>query len=62
MQVSGIDYHEAHLYAPVIHLSIATLFDLDIQQFDVFAAYLHGDTDEEVYVQPPHGYSNRDRA
>ena len=62
-QVSGVDYHEAHLYAPVVRLesfraliSIAALFDHDLRQFDVSAAYLHGDIDGEAYMEPPPGY------
>ena len=61
-QVSGIDYNEAHLYAPVMRLksfqvllSIAAWFDLDLCQFDVSAAYLHGEIDGEVYMEPPPG-------
>jgi len=66
-QISGIDYHEAYLYPPVIRLesfriliSLAALFSLEIRQFDVSTAYLHGDIDEEIYLQPPSGYSDRD--
>jgi len=51
-QVSRVDYNEAHLYAPVMRLesfrvitSIAALYDLSLRQFDVSAAYLHGDID-----------------
>ena len=64
-QVSGIDYHDAYLYAPVVRLesfraiiSIAALFDLELRQFDVSAAYLHGEIDEEVYMEPPPGYGS----
>ena len=59
-QVSGVDYREAHLYAPVVRLepfrvliSIAALFDHDPRQFHVSAAYIHGDTDGEAYMEPP---------
>jgi len=52
-QISGIDYHEAYLYAPVVRLesfriliSLAALFNLEIRQFDVSVVYLHGDIDE----------------
>ena len=62
-QVSGIDYHNTYLYAPVVRLesfrvliSIAALFDLEVHQFDVSTAYLHGDIDGEVYMEPPPGY------
>ena len=66
-QVSGIDYHDAYLYAPVVRLetfraliSIAALFGLELRQFDVSAAYLHGEIDEEVYMEPPPGYGSSD--
>jgi len=59
-QVSGVDYREAHLYAPVVLLesfraliSIAALFDHDLRQFDVSAAYLHGGVDGEAYGASP---------
>lgn len=65
-QVSGVDYHDAHLYAPVVRLesfrtliSIAALFDFDLRQFDVSVAYLHGDIDGEVYMEPPPGYGTK---
>ena len=62
-QVPGIDYSEAYLYAPVMRLetfrillTIVALFDYDLRQFDVSAAYLHGKIDGEVYMEPPPGY------
>jgi len=58
IQVSGIDYHDAYLYAPVVRLEtfqmlivIAALFDFSLRQFDVSAAYLHGDIGEEIYME-----------
>ena len=58
--ISDVDYHEAHLYALVVRLesfrtliSIAALFNLELRQFDVLAAYPHGDIDGEVYIEPP---------
>ena len=69
-QVSGIDYHDAYLYAPVVRLetfrmliAIAALFDFPFRQFDVSAAYLHGDIDEEICMQDmeaPPGCESRD--
>jgi Reverse transcriptase (RNA-dependent DNA polymerase) len=66
-QVSGVDYNEAHLYASVMRLetfrtlvALAALFNFDIRQFDVSAAYLHGEIDREIYMEPPPGYENGD--
>ena len=65
-QVSGVDYCEAHLYAPVVRLEafralilITALFDHDLRQLDVSAAYLHGDINGEAYMEPPPGMSGR---
>ena len=62
-QVSGIDYHEARLYASVVRLemfrvliSIAALFNHYLRQFDVSTAYLHGEIDGEIYMGAPPGY------
>ena len=59
-QVFGIDYHEARLCASVVRLEtlvlIATLFNHDLVQFDVSAAYLRGEIDGEIYMEPPPGY------
>jgi hypothetical protein len=41
-------------------LSIAAWFDLHLQQFDVSAAYLYGDIDGEVYMEPPPGHEDGD--
>ena len=59
-KASDVDYCEAHLDAPVVRLepfraliSIAALFNHDLRQFHISAAYLHGDTDGEAYMEPP---------
>ena len=66
-QVPGVDHSEAHLYAPVMRfesfrvlLTIAAWFDLDLRQFDVSAAYLHGEIDGEVYMEAPPGHGDGD--
>jgi len=66
-QISGVDYNEAHLYAPVMRLesfrvllTIAAWFDLDLRKFDVSAAYLHGEIDGDVYMEPPPGHGDGD--
>jgi len=36
------------------------LYDLNLCQFNVSAAYLHGEIDGEVYMEPPPGYGDGD--
>lgn len=59
-QVAGIDYQET--FAPVVRydsvrmlLAIAAQRDLEIAQFDVKTAFLHGELDEEIYMDIPKG-------
>ena len=63
-QVSGINYHEACLFALVVRLetlrvliSIAALFNHDHRQF---AAYLHGEIGGEIYMGPRSGMEQED--
>ena len=37
-------------------LALAAIRDLDIIQFDITSAYLHGTPKEEVYTEQPEGY------
>ena len=60
-QIEGLDFDET--YAPVTRLetirlllAIAVEKDWEIRQVDVKTAYLYGDLDEEIYMQPPPGY------
>lgn len=59
-QRAGIDFHET--FAPVVRydsvrilLALAAEMDLEIGQFDVKTAFLHGDIDEEIYMEVPKG-------
>jgi len=59
-QTLGLDYDET--FAPVAHMTIdRTLIAVvafsswTISQMDVKNAFLHGDLNEEVYMQPPSG-------
>ena len=59
-QKPGIDYTDT--YAPVTRmestraiLHIGTSLDLEIHQMDVKTAFLHGDLEEEVYMEQPKG-------
>ena len=62
-QTYGVDYHET--FAPVakmntirILLSLAANFNWCLQQFDIKNAFLHGDLEEEVFMEPPPGFKN----
>lgn len=63
MQVEGIDYDET--YAPVcrqetrrVLISLAAQKGLPLHQIDVKTAFLHGELEEEVYVEQPPGFKS----
>eukprot|EP00253_Pinus_taeda_P024792 PITA_24792 len=60
-QKKGIDFDE--IFSPVVKMtSIRTILsqvaveDLHLEQLDVKTAFLHGDLEEEIYMQQPQGY------
>jgi hypothetical protein len=60
-QTYGIDYLET--FAPVakmnmvrVILSLAANFGWDLHQYDVKNAFLHGDLEEEIYMEAPPGF------
>ncbi|CAN6804119.1 unnamed protein product [Brassica oleracea] len=60
-QKKGIDYDE--IFSPVVKMSsirvvlgLAASLDLEVEQMDVKTAFLHGNLEEEVYMEQPEGY------
>eukprot|EP00253_Pinus_taeda_P014092 PITA_14092 len=57
----GIDFHE--IFSPVVQivsitivLALVPFLDLELQQLDVKTAFLHGDLDEEIYMEQLEGF------
>eukprot|EP00253_Pinus_taeda_P001525 PITA_01525 len=60
-QKKGIDFDE--IFSPVVKmtsirtiLSLVAAEDLHLEQLDVKTPFLHGDLEEEIYMQQPQGY------
>lgn len=60
-QREGVDFNE--VFAPVVRhtsirvlLSIVTAQDLELEQLDVKTAFLHGDLDENIWMEQPTGF------
>ena len=63
-QKKGVDFDE--IFAPVVKmtcirtvLSIAASMNLEVEQLDVKTTFLHGDLEEEIYMQQPEGFVKR---
>ena len=59
-QMEGIDYHE--IFSPIVNLvsicimlALVSLLDLELEQLDVKTTFLHGDLDEDIYMEQPKG-------
>ena len=55
-QRKGIDFDE--IFSPVVKLTsirtvlgLASSFNLEVEQMDVKTAFLHGDLEEEIYME-----------
>ncbi|KAH9751577.1 hypothetical protein KPL71_014347 [Citrus sinensis] len=64
-QREGIDYSE--VFSPVVKyssirvlLAITTHHDLELDQMDVKTAFLHGNLEEEIYMEQPEGFIQRE--
>ena len=62
-QTYGVDFQEtfspvAKLNSVRVLLSLAANFDWPLHQFDVKNAFLHGDLEEEIYMELPPGYNH----
>lgn len=60
-QKKGIDFDE--IFSPVVKMSsirvvlvLAGSLNLEVEQHDVKTAFLHGDLEEEIYMQQPEGF------
>ena len=60
-QKEGIDYTD--IFSPVVKLttirsvlSIVAVEGLHLKQLDVKTVFLHGDLEEEIYMQQPDGF------
>jgi len=55
-QVEGLDFHE--VFSPVVKLvsirtvlALTALLNFELEQLDVKTTFLHGDLDEEIYME-----------
>eukprot|EP00252_Welwitschia_mirabilis_P018673 TRINITY_DN4156_c0_g1_i5.p1 TRINITY_DN4156_c0_g1~~TRINITY_DN4156_c0_g1_i5.p1 ORF type:complete len:1283 (+),score=262.04 TRINITY_DN4156_c0_g1_i5:125-3973(+) len=62
-QQKGIDFNE--IFSPVVkHTSIRIILamvacmNLELEQLDIKTAFLHGDLQEEIYMEQPEGFGN----
>ena len=63
-QRKGVDLDE--IFSPVVNMSsirivlgIATSMNLEVEQLDVKTAFLHGDLEEEIYMEQPKGFIDK---
>ena len=61
-QRDGRDYHESHIYAPVLAYNTFRLIlafiaaeDYDLQHLDVVTAFLNASVEEDIYMRVPEG-------
>ncbi|KAG8483133.1 hypothetical protein CXB51_022087 [Gossypium anomalum] len=61
-QVPGVDFTD--VFSPVVKhssiralLGIVAMHDLELEQLDVKTAFLHGELEEDIYMQQPQGFT-----
>ena len=60
-QISGIDFNDVfsivvkHSYIRIL-LSIVALLDYELEKLDVKTAFLHGELEEDIYMDQPEGF------
>ena len=66
VQKKDVEFHD--IFSPVVrHTSIRILlalvahFDMELEQLDVKTAFLHGDLEEDIYLQQPEGFIDSSR-
>ena len=66
-QKKRVDFDE--IFARVVKMtsiqtvvSIAASMNLEVEQLDVKTAFLHGDLEEEIYMQQPEGFERKGRS
>eukprot|EP00253_Pinus_taeda_P023479 PITA_23479 len=65
LQVGGIDYTEtfspvAKMNSILLVLSLAISFKWEVHQMDVKSSFLHGDLHEEIYIEKPTAFIQRE--
>ena len=60
-QVPGVDFND--IFSPVVKhssirvlLALVAMHDLELEQLDVKTAFLHGELQEDIYMQQPEGF------
>ncbi|KAL5768311.1 hypothetical protein ACOSQ2_015094 [Xanthoceras sorbifolium] len=60
-QVPGVDFND--IFSPVVKhssirvlLALVAMHDLELEQLDVKTAFLHGELEEQIYMQQPQGF------
>ena len=63
-QQEGVDFEE--IFSPVVKmttlrcfLALVAQFDMELVQMDLKTAFLHGDLQEEIYMQQPEGFEEK---